>query len=96
MLLPQKVIRKLNVPVKRKIGVSVVFTFGIPACIVAILQLAETVIYATNLDYTYTFSGMILCSAAELTCGIFVLCILGLQQQTCGDRMRMVCQEVEA
>ncbi|KAI1465637.1 uncharacterized protein F4812DRAFT_104979 [Daldinia caldariorum] len=72
LLIPLRVIWGLNMPQKRKVGISVIFSIGFMACAMAILRLVETVQYTESPDYTYTFAGTMLASGAELTCGFLV------------------------
>ncbi|KAI0378825.1 hypothetical protein F5Y04DRAFT_141083 [Hypomontagnella monticulosa] len=68
LVLPQRIIWKLTMPLKRKIGISLVFTIGVLACVAATTRLVYTVIYYKSRDVTYTFSPFALCLLAEMTC----------------------------
>ncbi|RYC59084.1 hypothetical protein CHU98_g7126 [Xylaria longipes] len=73
LILPQKVIWSLHMSLKKKLGVSVIFSLGVLACISAILRLVSTIEYSTAPDVTYAVSAVILWALAEMTCGFIVL-----------------------
>ncbi|RYP19807.1 hypothetical protein DL765_003153 [Monosporascus sp. GIB2] len=75
LLLPQRAIWKLKMSTKKKIGVSVVFSVGILACLTALLRLVSTLEYAKSSDFSYGFSPLTLYTAAEMTCGFLVMCM---------------------
>lgn len=75
LLIPQRSIWNLRLTFKKKLGVSVVFAIGALACISALIRLVETVRHALSDDFVYTFAGIMMCCAAELTCGFLVLSI---------------------
>ncbi|KAI1186179.1 hypothetical protein F5B17DRAFT_441277 [Nemania serpens] len=75
LLIPQRVIWKLNMSTKRKIGVSLVFAVGLFACVASLIRLVETVRHAETPDFTYTFSGIMLVSASEIALGFLVVCL---------------------
>ncbi|KAI0456763.1 hypothetical protein F5B21DRAFT_466694 [Xylaria acuta] len=75
LLIPQRVIWKLNMPTKRKIGISVIFAIGLFACAASLIRLVETVRHAESPDFTYTFSGIMLVSASEIALGYLVICV---------------------
>ncbi|KAH8160187.1 hypothetical protein CIB48_g8066 [Xylaria polymorpha] len=73
LILPQKVIWSLHMSLKKKLGVSVIFSLGVLACLSAILRLISTIEYSTSPDVTYAVSAVILWALAEMTCGFIVL-----------------------
>ncbi|KAI0442915.1 hypothetical protein F4803DRAFT_517274 [Xylaria telfairii] len=73
LILPQKVIWSLHMSLKKKLGVSVIFSLGVLACLSAILRLVSTIEYSTSPDVTYAVSAVILWALAEMTCGFIVL-----------------------
>ncbi|RYP29951.1 hypothetical protein DL767_006484 [Monosporascus sp. MG133] len=75
LLIPQRTIWKLQMTTNRKIGISIIFAIGLLGCGAALARLVETVLHATSPDFTYTFSAVMLCSGAELTCGFLIICI---------------------
>ncbi|RYC56654.1 hypothetical protein CHU98_g9555 [Xylaria longipes] len=74
-LLPQKVIWGLRMRFWAKIGISIVFSIGLLACIVAAFRLYSSIQYSGFSDITYTCSGITLWSLAEVTSGFVVLCV---------------------
>ncbi|KAI0197723.1 hypothetical protein F4808DRAFT_463428 [Astrocystis sublimbata] len=80
LLSPQKVIWKLNMRVRLKAGISIIFGIGVFGCAIATIRLVETVKYSYSTDYSGfpALSGTLLCSAAELTAGILVICVPSL------------------
>jgi len=75
LMLPQKVIWGLNLNWKKKIGVSVIFSLGILACISAAFRLAVTVNYGYDPDQMYTLGPVVFWVMAETTCGFFISCM---------------------
>ncbi|RSM00803.1 hypothetical protein CEP52_008889 [Fusarium oligoseptatum] len=75
MLLPQRVIWKLNMGWKKKLGVSVIFSLGLLACISAAFRLASTVAYGDSPDGVYNLGPLIFWATAEMTCGFFIVCV---------------------
>ncbi|KAI8626579.1 hypothetical protein F5Y19DRAFT_220767 [Xylariaceae sp. FL1651] len=73
LVLPQKVIWNLQMSFRKKLGVSVIFSLGVLACISALLRLVSTIQYSTADDVIYTVSSVILWALAEMTCGFIVL-----------------------
>ncbi|KAI1773207.1 hypothetical protein F4818DRAFT_423571 [Hypoxylon cercidicola] len=77
LLLPQRVIWKLNLKGKQKIGISVIFSVGILACACA----AGRVYSIFTLDYygdaTYHGTDTFMWALAETTCVFLVFCIPG-------------------
>ncbi|UPK96014.1 hypothetical protein LCI18_006949 [Fusarium solani-melongenae] len=75
MLLPQRVIWKLNMGWKKRLGVSVIFSLGLLACISAAFRLASTVAYGDSEDGVYNIGPLLFWAIAEMTCGFFIVCI---------------------
>ncbi|KAI1419417.1 hypothetical protein F5Y12DRAFT_778033 [Xylaria sp. FL1777] len=73
LILPQKVIWSLQMSLKKKLGVSFIFSLGVLACLSAVLRLVSTVKYSTTDDVTYAVSAVVLWALAEMTCGFIVL-----------------------
>ncbi|KAI1349444.1 hypothetical protein F5Y01DRAFT_327351 [Xylaria sp. FL0043] len=73
LVLPQKVIWSLHMSLKKKLGVSFIFSLGVLACLSAVLRLVSTIEYSTTDDVTYAVSAVILWALAEMTCGFIVL-----------------------
>ncbi len=72
--LPQRVIWRLQISTRKKLGVSLVFMIGLVAIISTAIRLAITIINVNSEDYTYTFSQVMLCCLGESVCGILILC----------------------
>ncbi|KAI1455750.1 hypothetical protein F4805DRAFT_434734 [Annulohypoxylon moriforme] len=68
LVLPQRVIWGLRMPMKRKIGVSFIFAIGVLACVSAISRLAYSAQYYISDDTTYTVSSLSLWAIGEMTC----------------------------
>ncbi|KAI8633209.1 hypothetical protein F5Y19DRAFT_471475 [Xylariaceae sp. FL1651] len=75
LILPQKVIWNLNMPVSRRLGVSVIFVIGLLAAILAAVRLASAVTYIRGVDYTYNLAPQALLQTAEMTAGFLVFAI---------------------
>ncbi|KAF2501685.1 hypothetical protein BU16DRAFT_613535 [Lophium mytilinum] len=75
VLLPQRVIWKLNMSRGRKIGLSAIFLFGILACIASLVRLYYCVRVFESHDYTYYTLLMALGSFPEMTAGFLVICL---------------------
>ncbi|KAI0404725.1 hypothetical protein F4802DRAFT_566069 [Xylaria palmicola] len=73
--LPQRVIWRLQLPFKKRFGLSLVFAIGVIACAAASGRLWYTVRYWETQDGTYEYSGLGLWSVAEGACGIMVATI---------------------
>ncbi|KAJ2992281.1 hypothetical protein NUW58_g2218 [Xylaria curta] len=73
LLIPQRVIWKLNMSTQKKIGVSVIFAVGLFACIASLIRLVETARNGDWPDFTYTFSGFMLAGAAEISLQFMVI-----------------------
>ncbi|KAI1288895.1 hypothetical protein F5Y03DRAFT_72359 [Xylaria venustula] len=74
-LLPQKVIWKLQMSKKRKIGISILFFVGIIACASAAGRAYYTVTLDFEGDVTYEASPAFLFGFAEMTTVLMVFCI---------------------
>ncbi|KAJ8132373.1 hypothetical protein O1611_g1251 [Lasiodiplodia mahajangana] len=73
LILPQKVIWTLQMTLRKKVGVSFIFSLGVLACLAAILRLVSTIEYTSAADVTYKVSAVVLWALAEMTCGFIVL-----------------------
>ncbi|KAI1505065.1 hypothetical protein F5X99DRAFT_416174 [Biscogniauxia marginata] len=74
LLLPQKVIWELQLSLRNKIGVSIVFAIGIFACIAATFRLAESVEFYRSDDLVYSLAAMDHWILVEMTCQFVVFC----------------------
>ncbi|KAI0549814.1 hypothetical protein F4679DRAFT_584280 [Xylaria curta] len=75
LILPQRVIWGLKLSKAKKIGVSIIFAFGLLACVAATLRIVTSVRYLESTDKTFTVSGVALCCLAELAFLFVVVCI---------------------
>ncbi|KAI1461668.1 hypothetical protein F4805DRAFT_453552 [Annulohypoxylon moriforme] len=74
-VLPQKIIWKLNMTTKKKIGVSLIFAIGILVVVAGICRLSTTIQYFTDTDLVYVGYRVYLWCAAELTLLVLVFCV---------------------
>jgi hypothetical protein len=74
LLLPQKLIWRLQMTMKRKIGTSIIFGIGVLATISGIYRLVATLQYITSDDTTYTISAVGSGCLFEMLCTILVFC----------------------
>ncbi|KAI0386881.1 hypothetical protein F5Y04DRAFT_288684 [Hypomontagnella monticulosa] len=84
IILPQRVIWSLQMSLKKKMGISLIFLIGILACVSAGFKLAASIPYNTSRDTSYTFAALALWSLAEITCGILIFCMPSIPK-TIGD-----------
>ncbi|KAH8689592.1 hypothetical protein BGW36DRAFT_412363 [Talaromyces proteolyticus] len=75
MLLPQHVIWKLKMSWQKRLGVSIVFGFGLTACVSAAFRLETTVAHAHTSDAIYSLAPLVFWATAEITCGFFIVCL---------------------
>ncbi|KAL8792454.1 MAG: hypothetical protein Q9195_004910 [Heterodermia aff. obscurata] len=75
LLLPQRVIWKLQMPQKRKLGISAIFLTGLFVCITSILRLYYSVRLAQSGDISYNLALMGFWTYAELSVGILCACL---------------------
>ncbi|CAJ2505667.1 Uu.00g130610.m01.CDS01 [Anthostomella pinea] len=77
LIIPQRVIWKLNMSRAKKLGVSVIFAIGVLGVIAAVVRTVYIVRSAGEYttDYTFGFSSVVLSVLAEGTCVILVMCI---------------------
>ncbi|KAI1074443.1 hypothetical protein F5B20DRAFT_563736 [Whalleya microplaca] len=80
-LFPQRVIWRLQMSKKRRLGISLIFAIGLLGCIAATARIGVTIYYYTHEDFyndsTYSLSYLALLPLAETTCGLLVFCIPG-------------------
>ncbi|KAH6645398.1 hypothetical protein BKA67DRAFT_111379 [Truncatella angustata] len=72
LFLPQRTIWTLNMPSKKKIGVSLVFTIGLGACAAALGRVITGRTLFGSQDRTYDAAAPTLCVLAEMTCTFLV------------------------
>jgi hypothetical protein len=88
LLLPQKVIWKLQMPTRRKINISIVFALGVLACASALARIIVAGIHAVSKDYSYSNSALMFCSYAEVICGFLVACVPGFAKILSKEHLR--------
>ncbi|KAI1328456.1 hypothetical protein F5Y16DRAFT_398387 [Xylariaceae sp. FL0255] len=74
LILPQRIIWKLQMSRPKRLGISTVFTIGILATIASLFLIIAIVQWRSSSDMTYHYSGVALWAIAEMTCGILVFC----------------------
>ncbi|KAI1130712.1 hypothetical protein F5Y10DRAFT_288820 [Nemania abortiva] len=74
-ILPQRVIWGLQMSFKRRLGVSLIFLFGVLAIISASFKVSAAVPYNASNDTTYSFAALVLWSFSEASCGIIIFCL---------------------
>lgn len=75
LLLPQNIIWRLQMAQTRKIGISIIFSFGILATVCAAGRVAATFDIEYHGDATYTISPLLLWAIPEVTCVLVVFCL---------------------
>ncbi|KAI1429666.1 hypothetical protein F5Y12DRAFT_795194 [Xylaria sp. FL1777] len=75
LALPQTIIWKLKMNMKKKVGVSLIFTVGVLTTTAGIFRLVATAQFLISSDVTYTISSVALWGLAELTLLILVYCL---------------------
>ncbi|KAI1770226.1 hypothetical protein F4818DRAFT_433856 [Hypoxylon cercidicola] len=73
LILPQRVIWKLHMPSKNKIGVSIAFTMGIVAIVASCFRVASASQLSSK-DLTYVSASLLIWSLVEMTCSFLILC----------------------
>ncbi|KAK8162013.1 hypothetical protein IWX90DRAFT_515640 [Phyllosticta citrichinensis] len=74
-LLPHKFIWSLQMSLTRKLGISIIFSVGLVACISACLRLVHTVIFSRTQDTMYYIGPLLFWACAEMTCGFLILSV---------------------
>ncbi|RYP64126.1 hypothetical protein DL771_008906 [Monosporascus sp. 5C6A] len=75
LVLPQKVVWKLQMTRRRKVGVSLIFAVGILTCLVAIVRVYTSTSYVAAEDKVYALSPMSLLTHIETHLLLLVICI---------------------
>lgn len=75
LILPQRVIWKLQMSVRQKVSVSVIFGVGVLACVAACFRLVVTLRYTASTDVVFHVAPLALWTLAECTCGFLVFCV---------------------
>ncbi|KAK7543209.1 hypothetical protein IWX49DRAFT_600651 [Phyllosticta citricarpa] len=74
-LLPHKFIWSLQMSLRRKVGISIIFSVGLVACIAACFRLVHTVTFSRTLDTMYYIGPLLFWACAEMTCGFLILSV---------------------
>ncbi|KAI2627607.1 hypothetical protein GGR54DRAFT_422816 [Hypoxylon sp. NC1633] len=74
LILPHRVIWKLHMSLRKKIGVSAVFCLGIFSCVAAAVRLPTVVNFLGSQDILYDYSAVAFWAAAEFTSGMLIFC----------------------
>ncbi|KAI1213862.1 uncharacterized protein F4807DRAFT_203029 [Annulohypoxylon truncatum] len=72
--LPQRIIWNLHMTIRKKIGVSLVFAFGLLVVVTGVCRLSATMQYFTSKDVIYIGYKVYLWCVAELTFVVLVFC----------------------
>ncbi|KAH7411401.1 hypothetical protein BKA64DRAFT_569183 [Cadophora sp. MPI-SDFR-AT-0126] len=75
VLLPHRVIWGLQMNLKKKVGISILFGVGIMASVSASLRLSTTITFVKEPDQMYFIGPLLFCACAEMTCCFFILCV---------------------
>ncbi|RYP81173.1 hypothetical protein DL769_002121 [Monosporascus sp. CRB-8-3] len=73
-ILPQKVIWALQMSMKRRLGISIIFAVGVLGCVAAGFRLSASLQFYKARDTSYTFARVALWCLAEETCAFIVFC----------------------
>lgn len=79
IILPMPVLRSLNLPLKQKRGLILVFTLGGFVCIVSILRLQSLVIISNSTDPTFDNPPAATWSSIETNVGLICACLPALR-----------------
>lgn len=88
LFLPQRIIWTLNMSRHRKLGVLIVFTLGMAACVASIVRLYVTVLKSTSADLSYHSSMAQLTAVVEVVCGNLVLCVPAMPKAVSGMKRK--------
>ncbi|KAI2617909.1 hypothetical protein GGR54DRAFT_607399 [Hypoxylon sp. NC1633] len=75
LVLPQRVIWNLQLTLRKKLGVSILFAVGMTTCVIASFQIVFSVRFSTESDSTYNVSSLALLCLAQQTAGILIYCM---------------------
>ncbi|KAJ8125902.1 hypothetical protein O1611_g7738 [Lasiodiplodia mahajangana] len=81
LVIPQRIVWKLNMPFKKKIGISCIFIVGILCIASASARLSFALKLLTNGDYAYDASYEVLLGSLELTFAFLTFSFLGIPKQ---------------
>ncbi|KAI0398142.1 hypothetical protein F5Y17DRAFT_412468 [Xylariaceae sp. FL0594] len=72
LLMPHRVIWRLHMKMKKKIGIAIIFTIGIGACTSSAYRLYASIHYLETNDSVYGIGDLALGTDAELVCALLV------------------------
>ncbi|RWA09087.1 hypothetical protein EKO27_g6021 [Xylaria grammica] len=72
LLLPQRLIWRLHLKTKAKVGIAFIFAVGISACVAAAYRLYASIEYLEMADITYGIADIALGTEAEIVCAMLV------------------------
>lgn len=75
LALPQKVIWNLKLNKKKKVGLSMIFAFGLVSVFCAAMRLYKTITFIYSTDVTFTISEYGLWCITEIFCTFLVFCL---------------------
>ncbi|KAI0521453.1 hypothetical protein F5B22DRAFT_573897 [Xylaria bambusicola] len=75
LILPQRIIWKLHMSSRRKLGVAAIFAVGLLGCVAAVVRMVVSIQYSHSRDETYTFFTVCVWSVVEQTCGLIIFCV---------------------
>jgi hypothetical protein len=94
LLIPQRAIWKLNMPLNRKIGISFLFALGLLAVAITIIRSILALHYGESTDFTYHLTEILLCASWELTIGILVGCVPSLPRVLAPETIRALKKKI--
>ncbi|KAI6084203.1 hypothetical protein F4821DRAFT_271255 [Hypoxylon rubiginosum] len=85
LLLPQRIIWHLQMSPKKKLGVSLIFTVGLLACISSIFRLEATIVHYRSEDAVYSVTVVALWALAEMACLLLVFFVPAIPKVISGN-----------
>ncbi|MCJ1466364.1 hypothetical protein MMC07_004983 [Pseudocyphellaria aurata] len=75
LILPLPAVWSLQLPIRKKIGVSAIFLTGLVACICSIVGVVYRAPVSLNSDYTWTVIPLWIVITLEMTAGVIIPCM---------------------
>ncbi|KAK7936646.1 uncharacterized protein PG986_015084 [Apiospora aurea] len=75
LVLPHRVIWRLHLSTRKKVGVSTIFCLGLFSCVAAAVRLPTVVAFDSSSDVAYDYSAVAFWALSEYTSGMLVLCV---------------------
>ncbi|TGJ84619.1 hypothetical protein E0Z10_g4159 [Xylaria hypoxylon] len=88
LALPQWTIFTLQMTLKKKMGVFLVFAIGLLACISAAIRLHVSVSFYPSSDIVFAQAGLYLWALAEMTCLFLVFCVPAIPRVFAGNGLK--------